>query len=138
MSHWISNSPTMIVPTHPNPKANNFLGSHPFSYVNPLPTDQMITSQNIIFNRANLPPSPPSCALTRSLTPPLPTCPPPPSQFLLTFHFPRLYFGDFLAPQPYSPHPHCEFLERLTSKEDLNYYKDGQLFPPRPPTEEIS
>lgn len=105
LPHWISNSPTMTVPTHPNPKANNVLGSRPFSYVNPLPTDQMITSQDIIFNCANLPPSPP-CARTGSLTPPPPHLPTSPQPILINFSFsPTLLWGFSCSSTLLTPSP---------------------------------
>lgn len=48
-----------VVPAHPDPEDNYLLGSRPSPYVNPLPTDQASSSQDIISYPCQSPAEPP-------------------------------------------------------------------------------
>lgn len=125
-SVWLSRN--AIAPTHPDPKTKDAFGLSPHPYVNPLPTDQVSTSQHIL-SKVLVSHWAPLLSLDQIANMAAPHLPTSPQPILINFSFSLTLERRFSSSSNLlTPSPLCVFWEQLTSEEDLYYSVDGHLF----------
>lgn len=117
-----------VYPLTLTPKPADAFGLCPYPYVNPLPTDQVSTSQHIL-SKVLVSHRTPLLSLDQianMAAPHLPTSPQPiPINFSFSLTLERRFSS---SSNLLTPSPLCVFWEQLTSEEDLHYSVDGHLF----------